>query len=89
MLAVAATAIALAGPAFADRRGRDDHVQHAQVAVSQERALEIAREQGVATVREVELDDGNWKVEGFTEAGQAIEVAINAQSGAVVKRELY
>jgi uncharacterized membrane protein YkoI len=88
-LAIAATFIALASPAFADRRGHDDRAQNVQAAVSQERALEIAREQGVATVREVELEDGNWKIEGFTESGQAIEVEINAQSGAVVKRELY
>jgi uncharacterized membrane protein YkoI len=88
---ILAAALALATtPALAHRHGGDDHSRHQQqAAISQERAIEIAREQGVATVREVEMDDGNWKVEGATSEGRRIEVEINPQTGAVVKRELY
>ncbi len=71
----------------------EDHDEHGahqhQHAISQERAVEIAREQGVASVREVEMDDGNWKVEGSTAEGRRIEVEINPDTGAVVKREIY
>jgi uncharacterized membrane protein YkoI len=84
--------LAAATPALAHRHGGDDHSQHQQqqqTAISQERAVEIAREQGVATVREVKMDDGAWKVEGTTSEGRRIEVEINPQTGAVVKRELY
>jgi uncharacterized membrane protein YkoI len=59
------------------------------VSITQERAIEIAREHGVAVVREVEIDGGNWKVEGRTAEGREIEVEINAQTGAMVKREFY
>ena len=90
MILTAAFALAAATPALAHRHGGDDHSQHQQqAAISQERAVEIAREQGVATVREVKMDDGNWKVEGTTSEGRRIEVEINPQTGAVVKRELY
>lgn len=89
-IAVLAAVCAVATPALADRRGgRDDsaHAEHA--AVTREQAIETARQQGVATVREVRLRDGVWKVEGHTDGGRAIEVEIDAHSGAVVKRELY
>ena len=89
LILASALAFAAATPALAHRHGGDDHAQHQQHAISQERAVEIAREQGVATVREVEMDDGNWKVEGTTSEGRRIEVEINPQNGVVVKRELY
>jgi uncharacterized membrane protein YkoI len=91
MILAAVFTLAAATPALAHRHGGDDHSQHQQqqAVISQERAVEIAREQGVATVREVEMDDGNWKVEGTTSEGRRIEVEINPQTGAVVKRELY
>jgi uncharacterized membrane protein YkoI len=81
----------LAAPAWADHRGGHDHgTPPASVAaISQERAIEIAREQGVATVDEIKLDDGLWEIEGRTEQGRRIEVEISASNGAVVKRELY
>jgi uncharacterized membrane protein YkoI len=79
----------LAAPAWADHRGGHDHRNHpaSVAAISQERAIEIAREQGVATVDEIKLDDGLWEIEGRTEQGRRIEVEIT--NGAVVKRELY
>ncbi len=87
---VVAVACAFAAPALAhhnaehEERGSSRHV-----AISHERAVEIARGEGVAIVREVDLRDGNWKVEGRTQSGREIEVEIDANSGEVVKRELY
>jgi uncharacterized membrane protein YkoI len=90
-LIAAFAACAFAAPAWADHSAGHGHRNHqaSAVAVSQERALEIAREQGVANVDEVKLDDGLWEIEGRTEQGRRIEVEINAANGAVVKRELY
>jgi uncharacterized membrane protein YkoI len=88
LLIAAALAFGVASPALADHQGghHDHGASHA--AISQARALEVASAQGVTRVREIELRRGVWKVEGFTAAGRAIEVEIDAQSGAVVKREL-
>ncbi len=90
ILAAAAAAVATAALAHDDRRGGEDNHRPAagQAAISQERAVAIAREQGVATVREVELDDGVWEVEGRTAEGRKIEVDIDPRTGAVLKREL-
>ena len=91
IIALAAlSAAALAAPALADHRGGHDHgAAQQQAGISQERALEIARGQGVATVEEVKLEEGLWEIEGRTSEGRRIEVEINAENGAVVKRELY
>ncbi len=93
---LAAAMAAFAAPAFAHhQQGHGDDsppatAEHgAHAIISHERALEIARNQGVATVREIDMDDGRWKVEGSTREGRAIEIEIDAHSGAVLKRELY
>jgi uncharacterized membrane protein YkoI len=79
-----------AAPALAHRHGDEERsAPTSHAAISQQRALEIAAEQGVVRVREVELRRGVWKVEGYTAQGQQIEVEIDPHSGAVVKRELY
>jgi uncharacterized membrane protein YkoI len=82
---------ALAAPAFAHHtEDHNDGAQHQHHhAISQERAVEIAREQGVANVREVEMDDGNWKIEGTTSEGRHIEVEVHPETGAIVKREVH
>ena len=83
-------ALSFAAPAWADHNHghNDEHAAHAHQAISQERALEIAAAQGVASVREVEIDDGAWKVEGRTAEGREIEVEIDMHTGAVRKREI-
>lgn len=89
ILALAA-ASAVATPATAHSHGgRDDRSNAERVAISRDQAIETARAQGVATIREVDLRDGNWNVEGYTDSGRRIEVEIDARSGQVVKRELY
>jgi len=77
--ALAALAACLGGPALADRADR------CRGPVTAERAIQIAREAGVATVREVECDDGVWEVDGRDAAGREIEVEIDPQSGRVLK----
>jgi uncharacterized membrane protein YkoI len=93
---LAIAAAAFASPAVAhhnEGHGSDDHratTEHGtHSTISHERALETAREQGVATVREIDIDDGRWKVEGRTSEGRRIEVEIDSHSGAVLKRELH
>lgn len=63
----------MAGPAFAD--------------ITAEDAIRIARENGVATVTEVDRDGGKWEIEGRDAEGREIEVDIDATSGAVLKVE--
>lgn len=84
-----ALALALAlGPAPALAHHSAEHERAAPVRVSRERAAAIAAEQGVTRVREIELRRGRWKVEGFAADGRVIEVEIDAQTGAVLKREI-
>lgn len=52
-----------------------------------EDVIRIARENGVAEFRELELDDGRWEVEGRTVDGRRIEVDIAASDGRVIKTE--
>lgn len=63
----------LAGPALAD--------------ITAEDAIRIARDNGVATVTEVDREDGKWEIEGHDGEGREIEVDIDATSGAVIKIE--
>jgi len=100
-IVLAATALAAfqsAAPAFAQSdddlsparlqrlddqaKARGFHITHAQ-------AIEIAKANGVVTVREVDLeDDDEWKVEGRNAQGQEIEVELSAHDGKVRKVEL-
>lgn len=94
LAAAGALALLWGGPALADRGGHDHHraseqSDATQTAISQARALEIAAEQGVAHVHEVELRDGVWEVEGHTAEDRRIEIEIDPRTGAVVKREIY
>jgi len=55
--------------------------------ISIEQATKIARDAGLVTIREIELDDGKWEVEGRTQAGEERELHIDAQSGKVTRNE--
>lgn len=79
-----------APPAAADRRGRDEPAPSAQqVTVTQERAVAIARANGMVRLHEVKFDDGRWEVEGWTAAGAKIEFDIHPVTGAIMKQEIY
>jgi uncharacterized membrane protein YkoI len=73
----ALSALLLGGPAVAQN----------QSPITAEQAIEIARQQGLVTVEEVDRDDGKWEVEGKDASGREIEVDIDARSGKVVKVE--
>lgn len=50
------------------------------------RAIEIAKAQGLVTLREINLEDnGEWELEGRDAAGREIEVDISARDGVVMK----
>ena len=55
--------------------------------ISRDEAVQIARAEGMARVKEVERDDGKWELEGCTRNGQEIEIDIHGRSGAILDRE--
>lgn len=62
-------------------KARGLHLTHAQ-------AIEIAKANGVAHVREVDLEKNDeWKVEGHDAQGREIEVELSAHDGKVRKVE--
>jgi uncharacterized membrane protein YkoI len=88
LLVLMAASVAAPGPALA-RRGGDDRAVQQTVAIPRAQAVETARAEGVARLREVKLRDGRWKVEAWTTAGQPIEVEIDAATGVLLKGETY
>ena len=47
------------------------------------RAMAFAK--GISTIKEIELDDGIWEVEGRDASGHRIEMEADAASGEIVK----
>jgi len=47
----------------------------------------MAFDKGIVKIKEVELDDGIWEVEGYDSGGHEIEMKVDAASGAIVKLE--
>jgi uncharacterized membrane protein YkoI len=47
----------------------------------------MAFDKGIVKIKEVELDDGIWEVEGYDAGGHEIEMKVDAASGAIVKLE--
>jgi hypothetical protein len=47
----------------------------------------MAFDKGIVNIKEVELDDGIWEVEGTDASGHEIEMKVDAASGAIVKLE--
>jgi hypothetical protein len=45
----------------------------------------LAFDKGIATIKEIELDDGIWKVEGRDDGGNKVEMKVDARSGEIVK----
>ncbi|MFN3350925.1 PepSY domain-containing protein [Pseudorhodoplanes sp.] len=56
-------------------------------AVSIEQATKIARDRGLIVIREIELDDGKWEVEGRNQSGEKRELHIDAGTGTVLRDE--
>jgi hypothetical protein len=77
--------LAGAGPAIAGK-GND---AAAGFEVTEPQALEIARAQGIAAVRDVKARRGVWKFAGVDEDGVDLEVEVDGFTGEVVKVERY
>ena len=45
----------------------------------------MAFAKGVVTIKEIELDDGVWEVEGRDASGHKIKIEVDARSGEIVK----
>jgi uncharacterized membrane protein YkoI len=71
--------------------GSPAHAQAQQTpqapAVSLEQATKIARDAGLVVIREIELDDGKWQVEGRNQTGERRELHIDASSGKTLRNE--
>ena len=90
------TALAVSSPALAQSDDMsparleqlDMQAAELKLSVNHAKAMDIARDQGGATVREMKLTKrGNWKVEGSDAQGHKIEVRIDGKSGKVEKVE--
>jgi uncharacterized membrane protein YkoI len=55
----------------------------ARLTIEEVRAMAFAK--GIATIKEIELDDGIWEVEGRDASGHKIEMEVDASSGEIVK----
>ena len=75
LASLAMATVILGGPVLAQTKGP----------VTAEQAIEIAKQQGMVKVDEVDRDDGKWEVEGKDASGREIEVDIDANSGSVIK----
>jgi uncharacterized membrane protein YkoI len=89
ILFAAIAAALLVTPVAEARRGGDDDRPAQQATVTRDQAVATARAEGIVRVREVKLREGRWKVEGWAADGRALEVEIDATSGAVLKVEFY
>ncbi len=69
----AALGLAFTAPALAD--------------IPVEEAIAIARDNGMATVDEVDRDDGKWEIEGRDANGRELEIDISIATGEVLKIE--
>ena len=90
------TALAVSSPALAQGDDMsparleklDKEAAELKLSVNHAKAMDIVRDQGVATVREMKLTKrGNWKVEGSDAQGHKIEVRIDGKNGKVEKVE--
>ena len=59
----------------------------AQKSVTVEDVRAIAFDKGIVEIKEIELDDGLWEVEGWDPDGRKVEMKVDAGPGAVVKIE--
>ena len=75
------------GPALAGKG--DDERSVTEFEVTETQALEIAKAQGIAFVREVKARRGVWKFEGVDAEGVSLEIEIDGVTGEVVKVERY
>jgi uncharacterized membrane protein YkoI len=84
-LLAAVLMLAGAGPALASKGDR----AAAGFEITEAQALEIARGQGIAAVRDVKARRGVWKFTGVDDDGVDLELEIDSFTGEVLKIERY
>ena len=96
-LLAAAFAVALplsAAPAFADNddmaparlQRLDEEATQRKFPILHKRAIEIALQNGIKTVHDVDLeDDGEWQIEGRDADGRELEIELSATDGSIRK----
>lgn len=77
--------LAGAGPALASKGDS----AAAGFEITEAQALEIAKAQGIAAVRDVKARRGVWKFEGVDQDGVDLEIEVDGFTGEVVKIERY
>lgn len=82
-ISAALIAIALAAPApLALAQGAATDL------LSSDQAIEIATSKGMVHVLDIELDDGEWEIEGCTADGRELELDIHSRTGDILKYDL-
>lgn len=82
-ISAALIAIAVAAPApFALAQGAATDL------LSSDQAIEIATSKGMVHVLDIELDDGEWEIEGCTADGRELELDIHSRTGDILKYDL-
>lgn len=56
--------------------------------ISREQAIDIASQKGMVHVLEIELDDGEWEIEGCTADGRELEIDLHSRTGEILKYDL-
>ncbi|MFN4183272.1 MAG: PepSY domain-containing protein [Hyphomonas sp.] len=56
--------------------------------ISREQAIEIAEKKGMVHVLEIELDDGEWEIEGCNAEGRELEIDVHSRTGEILKYDL-
>jgi len=56
--------------------------------ISREQAIEIAQKEGMVHVLEIELDDGEWEIEGCNAEGRELEIDVHSHTGEILKYDL-
>lgn len=56
--------------------------------ISREQAIDIAGQKGMVHVLEIELDDGEWEIEGCTADGRELEIDLHSRTGDILKYDL-
>lgn len=77
---IAAALVAPVPFAFAQAAGADT--------ISREQATEIASQKGMVHVLDIELDDGEWEIEGCTADGRELEIDLHSRTGDILKYDL-
>ncbi|MGA0530724.1 PepSY domain-containing protein [Hansschlegelia sp. KR7-227] len=57
----------------------------ASTTISRQQALELARKQGMATIYEMELEQGRWALDGNAADGRHIELDLDARTGEIIQ----